>query len=165
MATHTLVRLLQETPFFGGVDDSTVQFILDHSNKVQCQNGEYFFKEKEIGDSMFLLISGSVNVVKFYQGKNYVLNTLFAGDCFGEMTIVEHNTRSASVFALERCIALEITNQSLMELYQHDIKQFALLQMNMGREISRRLRSVNERLFQHYIRDNIATQGEYQYSH
>lgn len=164
MAINTLVRLLQETPFFGGVQDSTVEFILDHSKKVQRDKGEYFFKEKEIGDSMFLLISGSVNIVKFWQGKNYILNTLFAGDCFGEMTIVEHNTRSASVYALERCLALEIANQTLLELDQYDLKEFALLQMNMGREISRRLRSVNDRLFQHYIRDNSATQSVFDYS-
>ncbi len=164
MATHTLAKLLQDTPFFGGINDVMVQFILDRSNKIQRQTDEYFFREKELGDSMFLLISGSVKVVKFWHGNNYTLNTLFAGDCFGEMTIIEHNSRSASVLAMERCIALEISNQTFMELYHQDIKQFALLQMNMGREISRRLRSVNERLFQHYIRDNVATHHQQHFS-
>ncbi|MDX1812133.1 MAG: cyclic nucleotide-binding domain-containing protein [Gammaproteobacteria bacterium] len=149
---HTLIKLLQDTPIFGGVSDETVGFILENSNKIHRNDGEYFFKEKEVSDSMFLLISGSVNVVRFWQGKYYVLNTLFSGDCFGEMAIVEHVHRSASVYALEHCNALEISNKTLLNLYQRDLKQFALLQMNLGREISRRLRSANERLFQHYIR-------------
>lgn len=151
---NTLIKLLQETPLFGGINDETVQYILDHSNKVHFKTDEYFFKEKEISDSMFLLISGSVNIVKFWKGRHHILNTLFAGECFGEMAIVEHNSRSASVYALEPCTALEISNKTLMELYEKDLKQFALLQMNLGREISRRLRSANDRLFQHYIREN-----------
>jgi len=151
---NTLIKLLQETPLFGGISDETVEFILSHGKKVQYKSGECFFKEKEVSDSMFLLISGSVKIVKFWKGKHHVLNTLFAGECFGEMAIVEHNSRSASVYALEPCSALEISNQIILELYEKDLKQFALLQMNLGREISRRLRSANERLFQHYIREN-----------
>ena len=45
------------------------------------------------------------------------------------------------------CVAIEITSTSLMDVYQHDIEQFALIQMNMGREVSRRLREVDEQLF------------------
>ena len=151
---NTLVKLLQDTPIFGGVDDDAVEYLVNRSNKIQREKGEYFFKEKEVSNSMFLLISGSVNVVKYWKGSNYILNTLFSGDCFGEMAIVEHSYRSASVYALEHCIALEISNRNLLDLYHHDLKQFTLLQMNLGREISRRLRSTNDRLFQHYIRDN-----------
>ena len=151
---NTLVKLLQDTAIFGGLSEKTVDYLVNHSNKIQREKDEYFFKEKEISDSMFLLISGSVNVVKYWQGKKYILNALFSGDCFGEMAIVEHSFRSASVYALEHCIALEISNQNLLDLYRHDLKQFTLLQMNLGREISRRLRSTNERLFQHYVRDD-----------
>lgn len=154
MNSNTLIKLLQDTPFFGGINESAVQFMLEKSNKILRNKDEYFFKENEIGDSMFLLISGSVKVIKFWHGKGYPINTLFSGDCFGEMAIVEHNTRSASIIALERCVALEIQNQTFIDLYQQDLKQFALLQMNMSREISRRLRSANERLFYHYIQED-----------
>jgi CRP-like cAMP-binding protein len=70
-----------------------------------------------------------------------------AGDCFGEMALVDLFPRSASALAVETCAALQITPSILQEIYQHDLEQFTLLQMNMGREISRRLREVDELLF------------------
>jgi CRP/FNR family transcriptional regulator, cyclic AMP receptor protein len=35
----------------------------------------------------------------------------------------------------------------LYQVYEHDLRQFALIQMNMGREVSRRLREADNQLF------------------
>ena len=56
--------------------------------------------------------------------------------------------RSASVVAVESCNAIELSGASLFGLYEKDLEQFTLIQMNMGREVSRRLREADERLFQ-----------------
>ena len=55
--------------------------------------------------------------------------------------------RSASVRAVEDCTAIRISAANLYKLYEQDPKQFALIQMNMGREVSRRLREADDRLF------------------
>jgi CRP/FNR family transcriptional regulator, cyclic AMP receptor protein len=55
--------------------------------------------------------------------------------------------RSASVRALENCSAICISAGNLHQVYARDLKQFALIQMNMGREVCRRLRDSNSRLF------------------
>ena len=76
-----------------------------------------------------------------------VLRHMNAGDCFGEMALIDLSPRSASAVALESSEALQITPSMLFELYRHDIEQFTLIQMNMGRELSRRLRRMDELLF------------------
>jgi len=55
--------------------------------------------------------------------------------------------RSASVKAIEDCSAIELRPDHLMRLFERDVEQFALIQMNMGREVCRRLRATDERLF------------------
>ena len=49
--------------------------------------------------------------------------------------------------AREDTLVFRIDSAALLDLYQHDLEQFALLQMNFGREVSRRLRESDERMF------------------
>jgi CRP-like cAMP-binding protein len=95
---------------------------------------------------MYVLESGRAAVVKEWQGRELLLRELGPGDCFGEMALIDLSPRSASVQALEDCSAFEIFAASLHQLYQRDLEQFALIQMNMARELSRRLRATDERL-------------------
>jgi CRP-like cAMP-binding protein len=66
---------------------------------------------------------------------------------FGEMAVMDLLPRSASVRAVENCIAIRLSAANLYQVYAQDLKQFALIQMNMGREVSRRLRESDNRLF------------------
>lgn len=55
--------------------------------------------------------------------------------------------RSASVRAEEECSAIERGAEGLLHLFEWDVEQFALIQMNIGREVCRRLRAADEMLF------------------
>jgi CRP-like cAMP-binding protein len=50
------------------------------------------------------------------------------------------------VRAVEDCSGFEIFAGGLFALYERDLEQFALIQMNMARELSRRLRRADDRL-------------------
>ena len=86
-------------------------------------------------------------MLKSWRGQDCFLQTLNEGDCFGEMAVMDHCPRSASVRAVEHCFAIRISAANLYEVYEQDLKQFALIQMNMGREVCRRLREADNRLF------------------
>ena len=96
---------------------------------------------------MFILEAGKAAVLKSWHGRDCSLHTLREGDCFGEMAVMDHCPRSASVRALADCIAIRISSANLYQVYARDLKQFALIQMNMGREVCRRLREADNRLF------------------
>jgi len=72
---------------------------------------------------MFVLELGKAAVLKSWHGEDCFLQTLKEGDCFGEMAV-------SGLLSTQR-------------LYQ----VYALIQMNMGREVCRRLREANSRLF------------------
>jgi CRP/FNR family transcriptional regulator, cyclic AMP receptor protein len=63
------------------------------------------------------------------------------------MALMDLMPRSASVKALEDCSAIELRSDQLMRLFEFDVEQFALIQMNMGREVCRRLRTTDAQLF------------------
>jgi CRP-like cAMP-binding protein len=60
---------------------------------------------------------------------------------------MDHYPRSASVRAVSDCTAICVSAANLYEIYERDVKQFALIQMNIGREVTRRLRKADDQLF------------------
>lgn len=104
---------------------------------------------------MFVLSKGRVAIIKAWRGQNHLLRYLEAGDCFGEMALLDLYPRSASILAIEDCFAIELTTDSLYRLYEKDLEQFALIFINIGREISRRLREADRRLFERAVTGKI----------
>ena len=96
---------------------------------------------------MYVLESGRVTVSKSWQGHQLLLRRLGDGDCFGEMALLDLFPRSASVRADADCSAIELSSVNLYRLFEHDAEQFALIQMNIAREMSRRLRVTDDLLF------------------
>jgi CRP/FNR family cyclic AMP-dependent transcriptional regulator len=141
------INLLQSMPIFGAVSEETLEFLIDHSSILSLAVGEYFFREGDDAVSMFVLERGKVDVSKQWDGKEHLLKHLTQGDCFGEMALLDLYPRSASVQAIEPCNAIELTQAALLKLYEHDLEQFTIIQMNIAREISRRLRSADKQLF------------------
>ena len=141
------IELLQRMPIFGGIRADTLQFLLGLCPIVSVPANEFFFRAHEQGDSMFVLEIGKAAVLKSWHGQDYLLQTLKEGDCFGEMALMDRYPRSASVRAVEDCTAIRISAANLYKVYAQDLKQFALIQMNMGREVCRRLREADNRLF------------------
>ncbi len=142
------IHLLQGMPFFGAISDSSVSLILEHSETLNVKAGEYFFRQGESGDSLFILEQGKAIVFKEMDGKEYVLRDAKKGDCFGDLALIDFSPRSASVRAEEDSTAIKIPSSTLHSLYKQDPEQFILIQMNMSREVSRRLRTSDERWFQ-----------------
>lgn len=147
MMEKSRIVLLQQMPIFGAIRDDILEFLLDLSRVVSVPRGGFFFHENDPGTSLFVLQQGRVGVVKTWKGEQRLLHYLGKGDCFGEMAIMDLCPRSASVVAVEDCEAIEISSSCLYQISKKDLQQFALIQMNMGREVSRRLREADEQLF------------------
>jgi CRP-like cAMP-binding protein len=134
-------------PVFGALREDSLLLLLEHARTVEVKAGDYYFRENDQANSMFVLEAGRVAVIKSWRGQDFVLHELVAGDCFGEMALMDMFPRSASVRADEDCGAIEIGGDGLLHLFERDVEQFALIQMNIGREVCRRLRATDELLF------------------
>ncbi len=141
------IELLKGISLFGGLRDEAVEFLMSRSPPTSKAKGEFFFREGEEADSLFVLQTGAVAILKAWQGNDYVLRRLGPRECFGEMALMDLGPRSASVLAIDDCTAIEVSASALDKLYRTYPVQYTLLEMNMGRQVSRRLRDANEQLF------------------
>ncbi|TMH30808.1 MAG: cyclic nucleotide-binding domain-containing protein [Betaproteobacteria bacterium] len=141
------IELLQRMPIFGAIREDALQFLLEQTRSVSVRAMDFFFREHDEAGGMFVLETGRVAVLKHWNGQELLLRHLEQGDCFGEMALMDLMSRSASIQAVQDCTAIELRPEHLYRLFERDAEQFALIQMNMGREVSRRLRATDEQLF------------------
>ena len=143
------LKLLRNMPVFGGLKPESLQTILELTELREVVAGDHFFSEGDPATSLYVLREGTVRVEKRGPGDEpIVIRCLKQGDCFGEMSLIDLQPRSATVTAQSDCTAIEISLKTLHELYAADLEQYAIIMMNMGREVSRRLRTVSEHLFE-----------------
>ncbi|MFO1363636.1 MAG: cyclic nucleotide-binding domain-containing protein [Burkholderiales bacterium] len=141
------IAALQGMPIFGGLRAEVLAALLEVAGTRAVPRDAFFFHEGDAADALYVLERGEVALLKRWAGEQYVLGRLRTGDCFGEMALLDLGPRSASVQAIEACSALALSSANLARLYETDVAQFALVQMNIARELSRRLRAADERLF------------------
>jgi CRP-like cAMP-binding protein len=159
--TRTHLELLQHMPIFGALRDETLEFLLARSRSIGIAAGELFFCEGDTATAMYVLEAGRVAVYRAWQGRDFVVRHFEAGDCFGEMALMDLAPRSASVRAVQDCRAIELGPGDLMELFEHDVEQFALIQMNIGREVCRRLRLTDDLVFRVRMGEALSPVGEF----
>jgi CRP/FNR family transcriptional regulator, cyclic AMP receptor protein len=147
-APDARIRRLQQTALFGATSDDTAAFVLSKAPWISVEPGCWFFREGERGASIYWLEQGSVAICMRRGDTDVELRRLGPGGCFGEVALFDFGPRSASVLALEPCRALEITSGLLREVSRRDLEQFTRLTMNLGRELARRARTAEHRLFE-----------------
>ena len=148
------VAFLQQQPLFGGVDNQAMSAIMPLLREANFASGELMVREGDQGDSLFVICSGSVEVLKYSPeteapfGERIAL--LKVGDVIGEMELIDLQNRSATVRAMEPVSALALSNSDLFRIYESDLPTFSLLVLNLARELSRRLRNTDD-LAVHYM--------------
>jgi CRP-like cAMP-binding protein len=140
-------ELMQRISVFGAMSADAMDFVLQHAITATRAQGEFFFREGDQAQSLYILESGRVAVLKQWRDQEYLLRYLEPGECFGEMALMDMSPRSATTLAVDDSSAFKIESSTILALYRHNLEQFTLLQMNLGREVSRRLRDADDRLF------------------
>lgn len=82
--------------------------------------GQAIVTQGDDGDSMFVIQSGEVEVVKDLDGREVLLGTMGPGDFFGEMALFQNEPRSATVRAATEVRALTIDRRALLRRLDQD---------------------------------------------
>jgi signal transduction histidine kinase len=105
-----------------------------------CIPGEIIFREGEPGDTIYLIYSGRVVVLKGDFASPTILGYRGVGDIIGEMAVFENQPRSASVIALDAVRLMGVSREGFQRLL-YDTPSVGLSVMAM---LSSRLRSSDE---------------------
>jgi len=108
----------------------------------EFNKGDMIIREGDPGREMYIIKSGSVDVVKSDGDREIILATLSRGDFFGEMAILENIYRTATVKANETSRLIVLTTGNFMiKLKKDPTFAFQIMQ-----KMSRRIRILNEKI-------------------
>ena len=146
--SQNMYSILEKTIFLKSVDlfknisGDILNQIAQISTEINYDTGHNIFSEGENGDSMFLIMSGKVNIIQ--NGKT--ITELKDRQCIGEMAILDNEPRSADAVTSTETILLKIEQNGFYELMasNKDIMQ-EIVQM-----LIRRLRNMNKQLTESY---------------
>lgn len=150
--------LLKEVPLFQLLDDSERTELAAQLDVVHFSSGQPIFNYGEPGDAIYVISSGEVEVFfKNDTGERIVLEIATRGDFFGELSMLDKGTRTASVVA--------ICDTQVLRLDRPDLEKFLQLRpqaaMDLLGALARRHRETVERLRHTATRNvNLETQDK-----
>ncbi|MGO8764460.1 MAG: cyclic nucleotide-binding domain-containing protein [Limisphaerales bacterium] len=105
--------MLRQHPLFKSFTDVQLDALLPRGQAVHFGRGEKLIHQGDNGDSMFILVDGRAEVLASRDGIQAPVGALGAGDCFGEMSLLTGERRSATVVAATDCEVVEIGKEIL----------------------------------------------------
>jgi len=137
------ILVLKKSSLFADVQTGELRAVAEIVDELSFKKGDYIVKERDLGDSLYMIKHGSVFITKeIGWGEFTYLAELSVGNCFGEMAIFDDEVRSASVRAKEDCVVLRIGRDDLLDA----ILEYPHIGIELLRIFVRRLRSANERM-------------------
>jgi CRP-like cAMP-binding protein len=119
------LRLIRSVPLFSGLTDENLGEILESpaNGFVECPPLTDIVKENEIGDCMYVILDGTVDVrITGVSGQEITVATLKAGEFFGEQALLPGSSgrRNATVSSLTRTRLFKISKQDVITSIRND---------------------------------------------
>jgi CRP-like cAMP-binding protein len=134
--------MLRDIGLFGALSDEVLEHLAGALKTTRVAPGDTVFREGESGGrEMYVVLEGEMEVSKrSRRGRDMRVAILGPSDWFGEMSVLDMQVRSATVRALAPSRLIRFTSEDMAALYRYDLKSYALIVLNIARDLSRRLR-------------------------
>ncbi len=131
---------LRNVPLFAGLDDDALAALAGRLRRRRLPAGTPVVYKGDPSGALHIIASGRVKVHQAtLRGDEVILSILGPGDCFGEMSLLDGEPRSADISTLEAAELLLLDGDALREtLAAHPAVAWTLLQI-----LSKRVRDGN----------------------
>jgi len=106
------MELIRKAPLFARCSRTEMKEIVKLADEIDLREGKEMTREGSPGREFFVLLEGTADVKK----NSRKVNTLGPGDFFGEIALISHAPRTATVIATSPVRALVITDRSFRRL-------------------------------------------------
>ena len=110
METDAITKFLKQIPFFKVFNDKELHKLVGREKVFKdCKKGEYIFKEGDDGSSLFVILYGTLQLVKpGDKGAESIILELKTGTVFGEVAMLTKNKRNLDARAsTTKVVAME----------------------------------------------------------
>ena len=137
------IELLQSVSIFWDLNENDLGHIADKMVAKHFENGNYIFLEDSEGEQCFFVLKGSVKVTRLSKdGREVILAMLNEGDFFGEMSLLDGESRSANVIALEKTKVLTLDRNDFIAV----VNDYPQIAVQLLKELARRLRKSDRQI-------------------
>ena len=109
------IDLIRKVPLFSRLSKSELKELAMLADEIDLHDGKEMTRQGSAGREFFVLLEGTADVRK--NGRK--INTLGPGDFFGEIALIAHSPRTATVTSTTPIGLLVITAQSFRTLLDH----------------------------------------------
>jgi CRP/FNR family transcriptional regulator, cyclic AMP receptor protein len=149
------IVLLKEIALFKDLPIDKLRKIMGILRKVNFSEDEIIMREGDSGETMYIILDGTVEVVKSLvigdmDDEDVTRNKVFTrldGNChavFGEIALLEELRRTATIRAVTNCVLYEVRKDDFLKLAEEDYEFGYRILLNLARIVSTRLRKADE---------------------
>jgi len=130
--------ILKSVDLFQSIPGDVLKQIAQIAEEMRIEKNQLIFSEGDHGDSMFVIISGKVDI----RQKETSITTLGPDSCIGEMALLDLEPRSADATTLEESILLKIHQEGFYQLMASNPE----IMKQIVKMLTQRVRDMNEKL-------------------
>jgi CRP/FNR family cyclic AMP-dependent transcriptional regulator len=148
--TLNVQAILRNAPFFQDAPDAGLDELATIMRGVEFSAGEFICTQGELGDEMFIVAEGIVDVVIATANKDLVepLAALEPGDAFGMLSLLDSRPRTASCIAKQNVAALVLDQANWNRLIADNSPGGSALRCALVRCLADQLAFANAQLSQ-----------------
>lgn len=137
------LSFLRNVPIFEDLDDAELEKIARLGTRKKYKKGNIIVLEQEMGAALFVIVSGKVKVVRTdEEGREVILSIFGPGEFFGEMSLLDGLTRSATVVATAKAELFMIHRREFLDL----LHQYPAVAISLLAELTMRLRKADAQI-------------------
>jgi CRP/FNR family transcriptional regulator, cyclic AMP receptor protein len=139
---------LKNLLFFSYLSHGQMDKIMPYFETLDLSAREILFNEEDNGDYVCFIISGSLEVIKMTNWRNFttVIATLYEGSCIGEMALIDYSPRSATIRAQEDTKLAVLTKRAFDVMVDSEPELGVNILKGLAQTLSDNLRSTTDKL-------------------
>ena len=143
MEINEIIENISDISIFSELKDDDLKKVAQFCMPRTYPKNSMIILEEEFGDTVFGICEGTVKITRVNdEGKEVILALLGPGEIFGEMAIIDGESRSANALAQEDCVLLAFSQNEFINILKTYFKvSFALMS-----ELARRLRKSDQQI-------------------
>jgi CRP-like cAMP-binding protein len=152
----SVISIISQLRIFGGVTEAQRETIFRKLELWLVPAGEIVFQKGDEPLHIYIVKSGKIDLQITENEVVIHKHELHVGECFGEASLMSMHKHTSTAVAAADTEVIVLSRKALIALKHEDVELFALLMMNLARELARRLYITDQMLLEATARKSSA---------